>query len=384
MRKKLTSYILFFIIFSGTFILVSFGQPGPEPDKPSVDPKPADANDKDKIDDEPTITSPIRTAINKGLRYISTRQNSKGSFGGSVDIAKTSLAGLALVAGGHPPNRGEYSKITKGIVKFLINSQGKDTGYFHGKSDGSRIHGHGYAALFMSQVMGMISDEDLQDSVKSSVEKATRLSASSQTEYGGWGYVPDYQTWDEGSTTVTQIQSLRTARDAGIKVSRRTINRAIEYVHKCAMRTDYTGQDGKNHIGYTFKYSLHMGGTRATFPLTAAAASVLLGSGIYEGEVLEGAIGWMKNYFMRSNGGISSSNWYSRFFYYTHFYASQVFWHSPNPKDWKMYYPKISKILVDRQNSNGSWPSSYGDVYGTAIACLILAIPDRFLPLFQK
>ncbi len=236
----------------------------------------------------------------------------------------------------------------------------------------------------MAQILGMLTDKDLQDSVKSAIVKAAKkLTLDCQTRDGGWGYVPDDEQFDEGSTTITQIQFLRAARDAGISISRRKINNAIRYVYKCAMPTDFKGSDGKDHLGYTFKYSLSMSINRSSYPLTAAAASVLQGTGIYEGEILEGALSWMRNYFYNFGAGSDRST-YTTWFYYAQFYASQAFWHSSKSTDWKLYYKKISDELVSKQNANGSWNSSYGNAYGTAIASMILAIPDRFLPLFQK
>ena len=334
-------------------------------------------------EEEPEITSRIRRAINNGLVYLSSEQNSDGSYGSNYDVACTSLAGLAFVAGGHLPNRGEYAENVDKIVKHLMKIQRRDTGYFHYRNDNSRIHGHGFAGLFMAQILGMLTDKDLQDSVKSAIVKASKLSVGSQTRDGGWGYVPDDETFDEGSTTITQIQFLRAARDAGINISKRKINNAIRYVYKCAMQTDFKGSDGKDHLGYTFKYSLSMNYNRSSYPLTAAAASVLQGTGIYEGEILEGALAWMRNYFFNFGTGSDRST-YTTWFYYAQFYAAQAFWHSNKIADWKLYYKTISDKLISMQNVNGSWDASYGNAYGTAIATLILAIPDRFLPLFQK
>ena len=336
---------------------------------------------KTEKDEEPEITSKIRNAINKGLAFLANDQNSDGSYSGSYDIATSGLAGLAFIAGGHLPNRGEYAENVEKIVRHLIKVQKRDTGYFHHQNDSCRIHGHGYAGLFLAQILGMLTDKDLHDSVMRSVYNAAKLTENSQTRDGGWGYVPDDDTFDEGSTTITQIQFLRAARDSGMNISKRVINNAIRYVYKCAMQTDYKGLDGKERLGYTFKYSLSLNYNRSSYPLTAAAASVLQGSGIYEGEILDGALGWMRNYF---NSNTNNNSYYMTWFYYAQFYAAQAFWQSSKSQDWKNYYRKISNALVSSQSSNGSWHASYGDAYATAISTMILAIPDRFLPLFQK
>ena len=386
--NKLYKYIFFTILL--LCFTFAFGEQRTAliQDTPSdKDDKSADSekSDEDKAEDEePQITTRIRKAINSGLSYLASQQNRDGSYGGSYDIATCGLAGLAFVAGGHLPNRGEYAENVEKLVKHLLKVQNRDTGYYHSNNDSSRIHGHGYAGLFLAEILGMLTDKDLHDSVKSSIDKAAKLSAGSQTKDGGWGYIPQDETFDEGSTTITQIQFLRAARDAGMNIPKRKINNAIRYVYKCAMQTDYKGVDGKNHLGYTFKYSLSMNYNRSSYPLTAAAASVLQGTGIYEGEILEGALGWMRYYFNKYSDESADSiamNW----FYYAQFYAAQAFWHSNDSRDWWKYYNKVANILVSMQNtSNGSWNSYYGNAYSTAIATMILAIPDRFLPLFQK
>jgi len=51
-----------------------------------------------------------------------------------------------------------------------------------------------------------------------------KFTGKAQTNRGGWGYVSanDGGGFDEGSVTVTQVQALRAARDAGVPVPRRS------------------------------------------------------------------------------------------------------------------------------------------------------------------
>src|SRR5438445_800432 len=57
------------------------------------------------------LIAPAIEAIDNGLAYLSRGQNNDGSFGTGQhhgNIAITSLAGLAFMAGGHQPGRGRY------------------------------------------------------------------------------------------------------------------------------------------------------------------------------------------------------------------------------------------------------------------------------------
>ncbi|NOY29446.1 MAG: hypothetical protein GXP28_04485, partial [Planctomycetes bacterium] len=43
----------------------------------------------------------------------------------------------------------------------------------------------------------------------------------------------DGNGFDEGSTTITQVQGLRSCRNAAIPVPKEIIDKAIGYIHKC-------------------------------------------------------------------------------------------------------------------------------------------------------
>ena len=91
--------------------------------------------------------------------------------------------------------------------------------------------------LFLSQVLGEEEDLARRSELIKVLEQAVEFSGRAQTKDGGWGYVSakDGNDFDEGSTTITQVQGLRGCRNAGIPVPRETIDRAIAYIHKCTM-----------------------------------------------------------------------------------------------------------------------------------------------------
>jgi len=57
--------------------------------------------------------------------------------------------------------------------------------------------------------------------------RAVQFTCKAQTSRGGWGYVSvlDGNDWDEGSVSVTQVQALRAARNAGIAIPREAIDK---------------------------------------------------------------------------------------------------------------------------------------------------------------
>src|SRR5258706_13043012 len=70
------------------------------------------------------------------------------------------------------------------------------------------------------------------EKAKEKLQKAGRLIQKTQNREGGWRYQPVPYDADI-SVTITEIMALRAARDAGIKVEKEVVDKAIGYVKKC-------------------------------------------------------------------------------------------------------------------------------------------------------
>lgn len=349
------------------------------------------------------ITEDLKTAVKKGLKRLADIQQPNGSFGqgnGGVTIAMTGLSGLALVASGSTPDKGPYAVQVRKAMDYLLSCQDANTGYITGSQDGSRIHGHGYATLFLTQILGSMQKEAEREKLQKAISQAIKCIEQGQTRFGGWGYVPDDLTWDEGSTTVCAIQALRSAADAGINVKMKTIQNAIKYMYDIAEQDTFT-HEGAEYTGYTFKYSLGSGSSGKSYALCAAGVATLNGIGVYSegatwkehdiGKVYKGALNWVRYKFDefagRRKAGQGSLD--VNHFYYAHFYGCQAMWNAPDEAFFDDYFPKVRDLLVEEQKrnpaGNGGWPTqSYGEAYTTAYALLILQVPFQTLPLFNK
>ena len=73
-------------------------------------------------------------------------------------------------------------------------------------------------------------------------------------------------------------------------------------------------------------------------------------------------------------------------YWYGQYYASQAMFHSPDPEEWQRYWDKAWKVIASLQDEDGTWtkPESYGPQYATAMALIILQIPNNYLPIFQR
>ena len=65
-------------------------------------------------------------------------------------------------------------------------------------------------------------------------------------------------------------------------------------------------------------------------------------------------------------------------------YASQAFYMSGD-KYWDEYFPAVRDDLIKMQEADGSWNGDYiGKTYGTAVALIILQLPYKYLPVYQR
>jgi len=313
------------------------------------------------------ITPEAQRAIDRGLEWLARRQVSSGKNRGAFGhggyqggVAVTSLAGLAFMCSGSPPGQGPFGKNIDRCTEY-VTSCVQESGFISVPGVGQdNMYGHGFAVLFLSEVYGMSSQENLDSTVGEKLKKAVKLTIQCQNDQGGWRYQPQKSDADL-SITICQIMGLRAARDAGIHVPDEVRNKCIDYVKK-----------SQNADG-SFRYTLGQGGG-GSFPLTAAGVVSLYSAGIYDGEPVEKALKWLEKFPPNSQS--------SGYFFYSHYYAVQAMWHAGG-MHWQKWYPAIRDVLLKRQSGDGSWPD--GEVcpeFGTAMACIILQMPNNFLPIF--
>jgi len=332
-------------------------------------------------------------AANRGLRYLASTQTEEGAWLGDVGyklqnsykfwnrnaahVGVTALAGMAFLAGGHVPGRGEYGQQVERAVDYILKHAGDD-GYI--TDNETRMYSHAFATLFLAEIYGMTERED----VRQVLDRAVDLIVASQNSQGGWRYTPHSADADM-SVTVCQVMALRAARNIGIQVPVETIDRAVQYVKKSAVREgDPLPMNYRPDPPGSFRYQPTWE-ARATFPLTAAGITILHGAGIYADEDIERGLRYLEDQLRHF-----SSTWGRRgghyFFYYGHYYAVQAF-HIAGGRRWETYFDHIQRTLLSMQDpEDGSWSNNPGPGrdFATAVACLILLIPKEYLPIFQR
>lgn len=317
------------------------------------------------------MTPGTQAAIERGLKFLAASQNRDGSWrtqGGAGDypVAMTSLAGLALMAGGNTPTQGPYSKNVSAALTFVLKSARRDGLIAQLEEESHSMHGHGFAILFLAECYGMEEDPQRQAQIRLALQRAIELTGRSQSAAGGWLYTPD-SGGDEGSVTVTQVQGMRAAKNAGIAVPKEVIDNAMKYLERS------TNKDG----GIRYQVS-DSGPSRPA--ITAAAVACWYNAGDYENPLAKRALSYAEQ-------ALSPKRQNARFFghyFYAHLYLAQVMYLSGDEK-WRPYYADIREILLGDQAPDGSWNGDHvGTTYGTSIALLILQLPLKNLPIMQR
>ena len=306
------------------------------------------------------ITPALTVAVERGLAWLADQQEEDGSFGSLSHYGRhvgiTGLAGLAFMSDGNAPGRGRYAHAVEGCIAFVLDHS-SESGLLAAETSHGPMYGHGFATLFLAEVYGMSPREDLGEALR----KAVRLIVSTQNEEGGWRYQPVRHDADL-SVTVCEVMALRAARNAGVFVEKKTVDAAIDYIRKMQ------NPDGG------FRYMLNSGGS--AFARSAAGVAALQYAGIYSGQEIETGLQYIARFTPPSEQSVGHM-------FYGHYYAAQAMFLAGDDY-WRSWWPAVRGDLLAKQTEEGSWRGQAGTEYGTAMALIILQMPNRLLPIFQK
>jgi len=266
---------------------------------------------------------------------------------------------MAFMLKGHFPEKGPYGRTLDKALVWLIRRGQQGGGYLGGTSQG--MYEHALATLALSEVWGMSRRDEIRDVLK----RAVNIILRSQNYQGGWRYHPRPVDADI-SVTVMQIVALASAQEAGILVPAQVIKRAIGYVERC--QSPYQG-------GFAYQ----PGNRSPTLSSTAAGVMSLLMCGERESRAVKRGLEFIRRL---PDGKFEKTKFYS----YAHYYAVQAMYQA-GESYYQEWYPKIHDALLKKQREDGSWPGIGGSsdpAYGTPMAILVLGVPYRFLPIYQR
>jgi hypothetical protein len=314
------------------------------------------------------MTKPCEAAIERGLAYLSSKQGEDGSFGTGAyqnNVAIISLAGLAFLAGGHVPGRGEHGKVVTRALTAVLDMEDKKTPGFlqntKARAQQGPMYSHGFGTLFLAQLHGMVRDEKLRERLGEVLPRAVKVILDSQNKEGGWRYNPKPFDADI-SVTACQVMALRAAGNAGVTVPKATIDKAVTYVKNCQR------EDGS--FVYQAIARANIPGAGA-FARTAAGTCALYAAGLAGREIDAGL-----KYFMKNRPVVVGRRTDMHYFY-GHYYAVQAAW-AAGGDSWKEWFPAVRDELIEAQGTDGSWSDMICPHYGTAMACIILQAPRNY------
>ena len=337
------------------------------------------------------VTPASERALQKGLEWLARNQGPEGNWN-SNDLGLVGMGALAFLSAGYLPGRGRYGNTVQRALNFVTRNA-KPSGLLNISNAQRDMYNHGLAAFALGQAYGMTNDKALSNVL----DKSLKLISNTQAEDGGW----DYRARRQGrghdlSLVVMQAKALRGAMDSGLEVSPEVIGSAIQSV-----RRYYKSRSGKNGLSNPKAAMLEAGqftysGGHGTLAMAACGVVCLQEFGQYADwrigknlDVIQAAIGRDSSPGAR-NGKLPCED------AYTLYYVGQALY-QVGGKRWRESYPRLRDYLVASQMLNagesaqdGLWRDHKrvggqpGDLYGTAVACFVLAMPNRYLPILQE
>jgi hypothetical protein len=361
-----------FIILVSSLVILSAGAQEirrvvvPPPTKETKDGKTTPAVGAPNMVRGDEITPKQKAAVEKGLVWLANHQGKDGCYGGDgmgKHAGITGLAGLAFMQAGNLPNRGKYGEnVTKCLDFILKDDVSQQSGLISADTSQGPMYGHGFATLFLAEIYGMTGD----DRVKEKLQKAVRLIERTQNNEGGWRYMPVPYDADI-SVTICQIMALRAARDAGVKVEKDVIDKSIKYVISCQ------NPDG----GFSYQSPRTGSGSQSGFARSAAGVAALYYAGVFEGDNVSRGLKYVAQFNPARGQEIQMEGHY----FYGNYYAVQAMFLAGGDY-WATWYPSIRDQLIAKQDADGRWEGDASHDYATAMALIILQMPNRYLPVY--
>jgi hypothetical protein len=326
-------------------------------------------------------TTMTEAAVSRGLRWLSTQQNSDGGWGlrGGSDTAGTSLALLPYLGAGQTHQIGIYrDDVSKGL-RWLVENQKDDGDLYHGGSHNEWMYAHGQATIVLCEAYAMTGDEQF----RIPAQKAIDFIVKAQHSAGGWRYKPG----ERGDTSVVgwQLMALQSARAAKLTVPDSTFELAGQYLDSVSPARSGDGNPGgpPRIAGAAYAYQP---GNRPTETMTAEGllCRMYLGWNKQENPALNDGVKWLVDHHLPHRNRTNMYYWY---------YATQVMHHYGGP-EWERWNLHMRNALTETQETSGphagSWTpagphgSRGGRIYMTSLATCTLEVYYRHAPIFRQ
>ena len=346
---------------------------------------------------KPTVTpataEEVRQALTRALDYLASEQTKEGYWSQSRNDYKVGIAGLALQAfiGGECVPK-VYSSNINAAINFLKTKYHPSSEYQSGTKDRAIYGGliaesepmyeHGIATLALIEALVEMNDLSLAPLIEDALQLIIQaqntehkpellggpISVDSE-DYGGWRYDPD-STDSDISVTGWQILALKGALSAGFSIPEWSLPKAADYLRSC-YDEDY------HSFGYTSSGGGGVGCARA-----GMGALGLQLSGYPDDPLIKPALRYMQDNAPTWEFEDPGDGW--PFYYW--YYGSRAMLLAGG-EDWRIWKTWTCRLLVDHQNSDGSWTGAQSEegmeIYTTALGALMLELCCGHLPVYM-
>lgn len=354
-------------------------------------------------------SSKTEEAVLRALKWLASQQKPDGSWGTVAEHKPTltSLAILALLSHGETPQSEEYGNVILAGLKKLVE---------YSKSKGIENCDKGFGHAILAYALAEASCITGIPEVTEEMSARSKVLVRSMNKFGSYNYLYDNSPQKPEKdpktgklrTDVLQgepkcdlsfagwnYQALRASYLAGADTE--GMNEAVQKALEALLNVHQAEGGG-------FSYGINCG----KYPAEPEMAPVgllcvnLFGAG--DSKASRKAVEYLEKY---NKGSLLECKWdqAQRFPLYTWYYQTQALFHaeSGTGKTWKTWNARISKVLVDRQQKDGSWLSptagkntgGYGEnmalfkdrndlaIYCTSFCTLMLEVYYRYLPSFK-
>jgi prenyltransferase beta subunit len=309
----------------------------------------------------------VEAAVDRALEYLAAQQQPDGTWPQGVsqrpNTGINSLCLLAFMGRGHVPDRGPYRETVGRAVTGLVESQQKDGLVVRpgGNSHGP-MYEHALATLALIESSGWLDRAD----IRPRCQRAVDVIVAAQNREGGWRYQAKPNDADL-SVTVMQVVALRAAQNARLAVPQRTLDKAVDYVKKCA----------RPEGGFAYQP-----GQGAKHAQSAAGALCLQLLGRFDDPDVTKALESLQSREYEPA--------MDQYFHYMNYYSMQAHFQA-GEEQWDLWHPRVRRQLLETQNSDGSWPgwseeriNGAGKCYSTAMGAITLEVYMHYLPAYQR
>ncbi|MEX0585880.1 MAG: squalene--hopene cyclase [Pirellulales bacterium] len=334
-------------------------------------------------------------ALARGLEWLAHAEN-QGREGNweSNDLGLVSLGALAFMADGHRPGQSHHGLACKRALDYVLRKARRESGLLNIADPQRDLYNHGLSTFVLGQAYGMYRDEQ----IGGTLDRALRLIAMTQCRDGGWDYrARSQERGHDLSLAVMQAKALRSAVDSGFDVPREVIDQAIKSVrehHTPKGASHNAPEDEQRKRPGQFTYT--KGGGGGTVAMAAAGVVCLQEFGQYDDWRIAKNMDYIAEQVKKVERRRRRGSGQVPFDAYTLYYVGQALY-QVGGRHWRECYPILRDQLVTMQindtkdpKRNGSWQDGGrvggkpGELFGTAVACFILAIPNRYLPILQE